>query len=92
MELTINDMKTEGSVREENAVLLIQKAEQLLRLLSAEHLQSAIDYISYLYERERLKATKELEDIPGFIEGFERVKQQVVNNDVVRFEDIRRDV
>lgn len=95
MELTVNDIKTENSTQtahEENIVLLIQKAEELLRLLSAEHLQSAIDFISYLYEQERLKATEELEAIPGFVEGFERAKQQVINNDVIRFEDVRRNV
>jgi hypothetical protein len=72
--------------------LLIEKAEQLLPLLSPERLQSVVDFISYLYERECWEATEELETIPGFIEGFERAKKQAKDNDVVRFEDIRRDV
>ncbi|MCK5719911.1 MAG: hypothetical protein KAH84_08210 [Thiomargarita sp.] len=60
------------------------------RLLEAHQRQE--DFISYLHEKECLKATKELEDIPNFMEGFERAKQQVVDNDVVKFEDVRRDV
>ncbi len=79
------------TVREEK-ILLIEKAEQLLPLLSPERLQSVVDFISYLYERECWEATEELEAIPGFVEGFERAKKQTKNNDVVRFEDIRRDV
>jgi hypothetical protein len=71
---------------------LIEKAEQLLRLLSSERLQSVVDYMSYLYELECWEATEELEAIPGFMEGFERAKQQARDKDVLRFEDIRRDV
>lgn len=76
----------------EEQTRLIEKAEQLLYLLSAERLQSVIDFMSYLYEQERVEATEELEAIPGFMEGFERAKQQAQDKDVVRFEDIRRDV
>ena len=78
-------------VRDEKATL-IEKTEQLLHLLSPEHLQSIVDFASYLYERECWEATGELEAIPGFTEGFERAKEQANDNDVVRFEDIRRDV
>ncbi len=76
----------------EEKTLLIKKAKQLLLLLSPERLQSVVDFMSYLYERECWEATEELEAIPGFVEGFERAKKQIKNNNVVRFEDIRRDV
>lgn len=76
----------------EDKTLLIEKVQELLPLLSPERLQSVVDFVSYLYERECWEATKELEAIPGFVEGFERAKQQAQDNDVVRFEDIRRDV
>ena len=79
------------AVREEKTVL-IEKAEQLLPLLSHERLQSVVDFISYLYKRECWEATEELEAIPGFVEGFERAKKQATDNDVIRFEGIRRDV
>lgn len=82
---------TVQTVSKEKA-LLIEKAEQLLHLLSPERLQSVVDFVSYLYERECWEATEELETIPGFVEGFERATKQVKDNDVVRFEDIRRDV
>ena len=76
----------------EEKTRLIEKAEELLHLLSPERLQSVVDFMSYLYERECWEATEELEAIPGFVEGFERAKKQAKDNDVVRFEDIRRDV
>jgi len=76
----------------EEQTRLIERALQLLYLLSPERLQSVVDFMSYLYERECWEATEELEAIPGFMEGFERAKQQTQANDVVRFEDIRRDV
>jgi len=83
-------MMTVQMVGEEKTPL-IEKAGQLLRLLSPERRQSVVDFMSYLYERECWEATEELEAIPGFTEGFERAKQQARDNDVVRFEDIRRD-
>ena len=76
----------------EEKIILVEKAEQLLHLLSPEHLQSVVDFMSYLYERESWEATKELEAIPGFLEGFARADKQAADNDVVRFEDIRRNV
>ena len=76
----------------EEKTLLIEKAQELLPLLSPERLQSVVDFMSYLYERECWEATNELEAIAGLIEGFERAKQQAKDNDVVRFEDIRRGV
>jgi hypothetical protein len=84
-------MMTVQTVSEEKT-RLIEKAEELLHLLSPERLQSVVDFMSYLYERECWEATEELEAIPGFIEGFERAKKQAKDNEVVRFEDIRRDV
>jgi hypothetical protein len=77
---------------DEEKIPLIEKAEQLLHLLSPERLQSAVDFMSYLYDQECEEATAELEAIPGFMEGFERAKHQAEDNDVVRFEDVRRDV
>lgn len=65
---------------------------QLLDELSPRLFFSALDYIRYLYERESQEATEELEAIPGFMEGFRRARKQIETGDVVRFEDIRRDV
>ena len=79
-------------IASEEKTVLVEKAERLLQLLSPEHLQSVVDFMSYLYERESWDATKELEAIPGLLEGFERAEKQAANNEVVRFEDIRRDV
>lgn len=92
IELAIHDRNDTLQENDDNIKLLIEKVEQRLHFLSAKRLQSAIDFISYLYERECWEATAELETIPGFMEGFERAKEQIINNDVVRFEDIQQDV
>jgi hypothetical protein len=76
----------------EEKTQLIEKAEYLLQSLSQERLQSVVDFMSYLYERECWEATEELEAIPGFAVGFERAKTQMKENNIVRFEDIRDDV
>jgi hypothetical protein len=71
---------------------LIEETERRLRRLSLERLRVASDFLAYLEERERSEATEELLKIPGFEEAFHRAAQQVQDDQVVRFEDIRRDV
>ncbi|HAZ44964.1 MAG TPA: hypothetical protein DDW76_31500 [Cyanobacteria bacterium UBA11369] len=45
--------------------------------LSPERLRVAADFLAYLAERESNEATQELLEIPGFVEAFERGKQDV---------------
>ena len=71
---------------------LLEETESRLRRLSPERLQVASDFLAYLEEREQSEATKELLNIPGFEEAFRRAVQQAEQEQLVRFEDIRRDV
>jgi len=71
---------------------LLQETERRLRRLSPERLRVASDFLAYLEERESSEATEELLNIPGFEEAFRRVVQQAEQGQIVRFEDIRRDV
>ena len=75
-----------------NTSALLIEAEHRLRSLSPERLQVANDFLAYLQEREEDQATAELLSIPGFQAAFRRAIEQVDSGDVVRFEDIRRDV
>jgi hypothetical protein len=75
-----------------NTSALLIEAEHRLRSLSPERLQVANDFLAYLQEREEDQATAELLSIPGFQAAFRRAIEQADGGDVVRFEDIRRDV
>jgi hypothetical protein len=75
-----------------NISATLTEAERRLRNLSPERLRVANDFLAYLQEREENEATAELLSIPGFEAAFRRTVQQVEKGEVVRFEDIRRDV
>jgi len=70
----------------------LTEAERRLRSLSPERLRVANDFLAYLQEREENEATAELLSIPGFEAAFQRAVQQAESGEVVRFEDIHRDV
>lgn len=55
-------------------------------------LRVANDFLAYLQEREENQATAELLGIPGFETAFRCAVAQADSGEVVRFEDIRRDV
>jgi hypothetical protein len=93
--VSANGHKRIDMMRERQAVntsALLIEAEHRLRSLSPERLQVANDFLAYLQEREEDQATAELLSIPGFQAAFRRATEQADNGDVVRFEDIRRDV
>jgi len=50
------------------------------------------DFLAYLEDRESAEATEELLRIAGFEEALAQALQQVENGEIVRFEDIRRNV
>ena len=70
----------------------LTEAECRLRSLSAERLRVAQDLLAYLQESEENEATAELLSVPGFEAAFRRGIEQADKGEVVRFEDIRRDV
>lgn len=71
---------------------LRSEASKRLRLLSPERLRVANDFLAYLQEREESEATRELLNIPGFEETFNRAVTQAKRGKVVRFDKVRRDV
>jgi len=75
-----------------NTDAILTEAERRLRSLSPARLRVANDFLAYLQEREENQATTELLSIPGFEAAFRRGVEQADSGDVVRFEDIRRDV
>ena len=74
------------------ATKVLEEARKRLERLSPDRLRVASDFLAYLEEREQSEATEELLQIPGFEDAFHRAVQQVEEGQVVRFEDIQRDV
>jgi len=77
---------------EQTTVDLLQEAERRLHSLSPERLRAANDFLAYLEEREENEAPQELLAPPDFEAAFRRAVDQVAVGDVVRLEDIYRDV
>jgi len=71
---------------------LLEEAQHSLRRLSLQRLRVANDFLAYLEEREESQATAELLSIPGFEDAFRPAVQQAEAGDVLRLEDVRRDV
>jgi hypothetical protein len=73
-------------------IALLEEAEGRLRRLFPERLQVADGFLGYLEEIEENEATQELLNLPGFEAAFRQALQQAESGEIVRFEDIRRDV
>lgn len=71
---------------------ILPEAKQRLQNLSLERLLVANDFLSYLEDRESSIATQELLNVSGFMEDFRSASQQVEQDEVIKFENIRRDV
>lgn len=76
----------------QSRTILLKEVERRLRTLSVERLQVASDFLAYLEERESAEATEELLRISGLEEALAQALRQMERGEVVRFEDIRRDV
>ena len=70
----------------------LAEAESRLRSLSPERLRVANDFLAYLQEREESEATAELLSIPGLEEAFQRAVEQADAGEVVRLDNVHRDV
>ena len=75
-----------------DTTVILAEAERCLRSLSPQRLQVAKDFLAYLREREENEATRELLNISGFEVAWRRAVHQAKSGDVVRLEDVRRDV
>jgi hypothetical protein len=78
------------SLSEDNTML--QQAQEKLQQLSPKRLQVALDFLTYLEEKEEKEATLELLNIPGFEAEFQEAIQQAELREVVSFDSIRRHV
>ncbi|MCL1469101.1 hypothetical protein LAY57_00270 [Argonema antarcticum A004/B2] len=68
------------------------QVKQYVDRLSPERLRVAADFLAYLAESESNEATQELLEIPGFVEAFERGKQDVAAGRVTDWRKVRDDV
>ena len=71
---------------------ILPEAKQRLENLSLERLLVANDFLSYLEDRESSVATQELLNIPGFMDAFHSASRQAKQDEVIKFDNIRRDV
>ena len=71
---------------------LRRQAKKRIESLSPERLQIAIDFVSYLEERESNEATDELLRIPGFREALDEVEKGVTKGRLTDWRKIRKDV
>jgi hypothetical protein len=71
---------------------LLEEAERRLRALSDEQLRVVLDFLAFLEDRESSEATAELLAIPGFEDAFQRAVSQADAGELVRWEEVRRDI
>jgi hypothetical protein len=67
-----------------------QNIEQNLKQLSPEKLNLAAKIVAYLADIESQEATEELLDIPGFIEAFEKGKEDIAAGRLTSWQDLKR--
>ncbi len=72
------------------AIEIQEQINQYLKQLSLERLQVIADFAAYLADKESEEATQELEEIPGFVESFERGKKDVSEGRVTPLEKLKR--
>ncbi|MBP5974334.1 hypothetical protein HW132_16720 [Brasilonema sp. CT11] len=75
-----------------NTTTIREKINQYLDGLSSARLEQVVDFLAYLADKESEDATRELLDIPGFIESFERGKKDIAESRVKNWRTIRSDV
>ncbi|MCY7393749.1 MAG: hypothetical protein LH647_20285 [Leptolyngbyaceae cyanobacterium CAN_BIN12] len=69
---------------------LLQAAEQRLRHLSLDRLRVALDFLTYLEQKEEDEATEELLNISGLTTEFHAAMQEAAVGEVIPFSQIRR--
>ncbi len=67
-----------------------QNIEQNLNQLSLKNLNLVDKILAYLTDIESEEATAELLDIPGFIESFEKGKQDIADGRLTSWKDLKR--
>jgi len=73
-----------------NLTKVHQTIDPYLIQLTPERLNIAVHFLAYLAEKESEDATKELTDIPGFIENFERGKNDIAQGRITPYKQLKR--
>lgn len=68
-----------------------QQIDQYLDQLSSACLPLVADFLAYLTDKESEAATQESLEIPGFVESFEKGKQQIAAGHLKAWRIIRTD-
>lgn len=76
-------------MRESN---LQQEAMTLIEQLPTEKLRVAIDYLTYLYDKEAWEATYEIVNDPEIVKDLEQAEADVKAGRLKSWADVKRDV
>ena len=71
---------------------LKQQAVMLIEQLPTEKLRAAIDYMSYLYDKEAWEATYELASDPEIVKSLERAEADEKAGRLRSWDDVKHDV
>ena len=71
---------------------LQQQAMTLIQQLPTEKFRAAIDYLTYLYDKESWEATYELASDPEIVKDLEHAKDDVKAGRLKSWADVKRDV
>lgn len=75
-----------------NTTALRRQAKKTIDQLSGLPLRFAADFLSYIQERQPEEATKELLEIPGFVDSVSRGIKEVRAGRVKNWRKVRSDV
>ena len=75
-----------------NTAEIRQQINTNLDKLSFEGLNLVAQFVEYLADKESQEATKELLNIPGFLESFERAKKDIAASRVTNWRSVRSDI
>ncbi len=64
----------------------------LIEQLPAEKLKAAVDYLTYLYDKEAWEATQELAKDPEIVKSLEQAEADVKAGRLKSWADVKRDV
>jgi hypothetical protein len=75
-----------------NTAEIRQQINTNLDRLSFEGLNLVAEFVEYVADKESQEATKELLNIPGFLESFERAKKDIAASRVTNWRSVRSDI
>jgi len=73
-----------------NTAAIHQTINYYINQLSPERLNIAAELLAYLADKESDEATRELSDIPGFVESFERGRKDIAAGRVTPLSQLKR--